>query len=450
MKKILYVLFMALLTFAGCKKEKELVFDARPEERMGEALATVNNSLSSAANGWIATLPTQAGGGYSFYMSFDAANETVKMYGDLTDESATKIGTSTYRMRANMGAELIFDTYNYISLLEDPNPSSFGGATGSGFKSDVEFIFDHFTTDSLIFRGKKYKQTLTMIKATAAQKNAYESEGLKAAMDKLKSFFINTANPYIEVVSGNATLKVGITINASNNLSTGKRLDFTGVLADGQTVSSSGQKYAFTLDGVSILNSGLIWQGVTFVSFKWKDPTTLAVYDSTGKEYIIKTSATPLVPLFQLWGSKYTGMLSEYKTIYPGTSTTGTTILNYFHNGLISSITGGYNFNYGRINYVWNLVNKRLTLNGFSSQNGGTSGWTTSIVYSYNVDANGVYKFTTYAAASGGYVANPLSQLNAFMLANSITFDYYVNGSTVYAKMTSVEDPSIVMTFVLQ
>lgn len=448
MKRILF-LFTCLLIFAGCKKSSFVAkFDQDPEIRMGEAIAKVKTTLSSAENGWIATTPTADGGGYSFFMKFDAT-ENVKMYADLNDASSKTEYASYYRVKQDQGVDLVFDTFNYITMLNDPDPSTFGGIAKTGFKSDVDFIYDRISGDSIVFIGKRYRQPLKMIKATAAQRAAYESAGLKTAIDKIKDYFNTYANPYIEVVVGGSALKVGVSPNVSNSVLSGKRIDLTGVLADGSTVFSSGQKFAFNLTGAEILNGGLVWQGITFIRLAWKDATTLVLYDSTGKEYIIKNSATPIVPLYRLWGSKYGGMLSEYKTIYPGTSTNGATILNYFHNGLTPAVTG-YSFNYGRINFAWNIANKRLNLNGFSSQNGGSSGWITTIVYNYTVDANGVYKFSQFAAASGGYVTNSLSRLHAFLLANSVTFDYYVDGANVYGKMTSVEDPSIVMTFVLQ
>jgi len=451
MKKLLY-LFMVLLTFASCKKEEELNFDDRPEVRMNQSIEEVNTILASSPNGWIATLPTAGGGGYGFYMTFDRANQVVQMAGDLTDESASKIAPSTYRVKANAGAELIFDTYNYISLLSDPNPSSFGGVTGTGLRSDVEFLFERSTADSLILTGKKYRQVLKMVKATAAQKTAYESAQYKTLIDKFKAFFVNNANPFIEVVSGTNTLKVTLTLNSTNSLNSGKRIDLTGVLADGTTIASANMKFAYTINGVSILGDGLIWNGIKFVRMAWKDANTLAIYDSTGKEYIVNNSTVPLVPLHLLFGSKYSGLRSEYKTIYPGTSTAGADILNYFHNGLVPAITGGFAFNYGRIDLDWNIVNKRFLINGRSSQSGPTEtgGWVTTSSYTYTTDASGIYKFTQFSAPSGGYVSGPLSRFYTFILNNRVVFDYFSSGGVLYGRMTSVENPAIVMTFLLK
>lgn len=289
---------MACLVMAGCKKDSFVsVFDQKPEERMAESIAKVNSALTSAPNGWIVTLPTNVGGAYGFYMTFDT-DQNVTMYGDLNDNTATNPGKSTYRVKAALGADLIFDTYNYISMLADPNNSVFGGSGNTGFRSDVEFMYVRSTADSVYFVGKSYRQPLAMVKASAAQKAAYTSGGLKASSDKLKAFFNNTANPYIEINS----LKIGVSVNFTNVLASGKRVTLTGLLADGKTVVSATNKIAITTDGISMTSTGLVLEGVKFVKFAWKDATTLAMYDSANKEYIVKSNPVPLTPLPMLFG----------------------------------------------------------------------------------------------------------------------------------------------------
>lgn len=448
MKRIL--VFIALLSvLISCKKSSYVAkFDKLPQERAGEQIAMVLDVLTSNKNGWIASLPTGVGGGYGFYVNFDN-DQNVVMYGDMTDQSAAEVKKSYFRVKQDMGTDLIFDTYTYISMLNDPDDSVLGGAGKVGFSSDVEFIYDRSTADSIIFIGKKYRQPFKLVKATAAQKAIYEAGGYKTAIDKFKSFFSANQNPYIEMGSGASAQKISITPNMTNNLNIGKRIDMTGASADGK-ITSNTEKFSFTLDGISILNNGLVFQGITFVKLRWKDATSLVAVDASGKEYAVKNSIAPLIPLNQLWGSKYIGMLSEFKTIYPGTSATGADILNYFHNNLAPSPINPYNFNYGRINFVWSVVNKRLTINAHTSQSGGVNTWVTSSTYNYTVDDQGVYKFTLLSAPSEGYAGKMIAKLHDFMLANRVTFDYYIDGAVVYGKMASVDDPSIVMTFVLQ
>src|ERR1044072_9515728 len=166
MKKIISFLLIISLgaAFSGCTKKSYVnAFDESPEERMAAQIDLVENALTTAENGWIGMLPTGIGGGYGFYMSFDNDN-FVNMYADLMDSSASKARKSQYRVRADMGANLSFDTYTYITLLNDPDNSAFGGNTRDGFRSDIDFIYDHSTPDSLIFIGKRYRQTFSLVK----------------------------------------------------------------------------------------------------------------------------------------------------------------------------------------------------------------------------------------------------------------------------------------------
>ena len=433
----------------SCKKTSYVAkFDKLPQERAAEQINLVSNTLTGSANGWIATLPTQAGGGYGFYMSFDK-EQNVTMYGDMTATSASTLGSSYYRIKQDLGTALVFDTYNYISMLNDPNASVLGGAAKIGYSSDIEFTFDKIVGDSMIFIGKKYRQLFKLVKATATQKNDYLSGALKTNVDKLNAFFVNNKFPYIDISTSQAIIKANVIPNLTNNLTNGKRIELTGILSDNVSISTVRNKFAFSTEGITVLDGGIVFQGIIFIRMAWKDANTLAFYDSTGKEYIVKDNGVPLVDINLLWGSKYLGLRSDYKQINPGTSASGAAILNAYHNNLLASSLG-FNYNYGRMDLNWNTTNKRLSFDGFTSQNGGTSGWTTNITYSYIVNTDGSYKFTTFAAASGGYSAPVMVQLDSFLKNNNVKFDYYIDSGKLYCKMSSVNDPTIIMTWLLK
>jgi hypothetical protein len=448
MKKINFFILIVFLTtaFAGCQKKSYVnAFDESPEERMAAQIKLVEDALTTAENGWIGVLPTGIGGGYGFYMNFDNA-KFVNMYADLMDSSASKVRQSQYRVKADMGADLVFDTYTYISLLNDPDNSAFGGNTRDGFRSDIDFIYDRSSGDSIVFIGKRYRQTFSLVKATAAQKARYLNGEYLTAINAFKKFFVDNPNSYITLDDGS---KAAVEPNTGNSLLAGKRITLTTIASNG-TVASAGGKFAFTIDNMNILDSGVTLAGTKFVKVAWKNATTLAMYSSTGKEYILNNNPTPLLPLYKLWGTKYNALFGSFKTIYPGTSSAGADTLNYYYNNLNNGALLGFSFNWGSLKMTWDIVNKRLKLDGFCSQNGGTSGWITNITYNYTVDNNGMYAFTVQSPATGGYVAKIMTKLDNFIRSNRVTFDYYVDNGTVYGKMTSVDNPAIVMTFVLQ
>ncbi len=443
MKKLIFLLPLVFAAFWGCKKESYVAkFDELPQKRMADQINLVETTLTGADNGWIGTLPTLSGGGYGFYMQFDKEG-FVNMYADLTEQTSSESKKSEFRIRQDMGAALTFGTYTYISILNDPDKDAFGGEKGLGFKSDIDFIYDHSSEDSIVFIGKRYRQPFSLVKATAAQKEKYVQGDYETTINKFKQFFVDNPNLYYE----DGDLKVAVEANTGNSMNAGKRITFTALHANDSIVSEV-EKFAFTIDQITILNGGLPFNKDTFVNIQWKDNNTLALYDKAGNEHILKNNPTPLLPLYKLWGSKYSGMFSGYMQIYPGTSPDGADLLNFYHDNLCGYLP--YCFNYGDLTFKWDIVNQRLELDGFESQDGGSSGWTTTVVYDYTVDENGIYTFTTGKTQTGGYVWDIMKPLDEFMLNNRVKFEYYLDGADVYGMMSSVTDPSVVMTFVLQ
>ncbi len=420
MKKIVYF-FMTFLIISGCKKSSFVAdFDQTPEERMSESIALVTNTLTSATNGWNATLSTSAGGGFGFYMTFDD-KQNVSMYADLTDDASGTSVSSTYRVKTGLGADLIFDTYNYISMLADPNATVFGGTQPTGFKSDVEFTYVRSSADSIIFIGKQYRQLLKMAKATAAQKSIYAAAGYKTAINKVKNYFTAVKYPYIEVTSGAAVLKVGFSLNGTSTLGSGKRGTLTGLLEDGVTPASGTGKFAFTLNGADFVGGDFVYQGITFVRLAWKDENTLALYDAAGKEYIIKSSPTPLTPLTLLFG--FPSTFTYRKITIPGT-------------GLPTGVTSGFNSVYTTalnnfissnrvINYTTITLTSNSALQVYVSYNSGTTLFNATADYTYTRTGD-VITLGTSPVYSANWTtrAAQLLPLTNYMLSGPFKIDW--------------------------
>ncbi len=419
MKKILY-LFITVLIISGCKKSSFVSdFDQTPEDRMATSVAQVKNTLTAASNGWVATLSTSAGGGFGFYMTFDD-KDNVSMYADLTDDAAVTSATSTYRVKTGLGANLIFDTYNYLAMLADPNPAAFGGTQPTGFKSDVEFTYVRSSADSIIFIGKQYRQLLKMVKASAAQKATYIDGGYKTAINKVKDFFATVKYPYIEVASGATLLKVAFSLNTGSTLASGKRATLTGILEDGVSTATGTGKFAFTLNGVDFVGDGLIYQNITFTRMAWKDATTLALYDSAGKEYIIKSSAAPLTPLTLLFGFPTT--FTYRKISITGSLPTGVTSgFTSVYNTVLSNFVSTSRV----VNYTTITLTGNSTLQVYVSYNSGTSAFVATADYTYTRSGD-VITLGASPAYSANWVtrATQLLPLTNYMLSGPFRIDW--------------------------
>lgn len=433
-----YLTIGSMLLLFGCQKSNdvELIFGETPDDRIAENLSQLKQALTASEHGWIAYTTTEFSGGYGFYIDFDD-NDRLRMLADINGTTASEMKESTYRIRQIMSATVSFDTYNYLTMLQDPGPGVMGGLPGRGMGSDVEYEYIHSNADSIILRGRKYDKGMVLVKATAEEKEKFAAGAYATSIDLTKNFFIDNPNSFVEV----GGVRYQLSIN-----STTKSLEGATLLAN-NAVEATSSKFYFSLDGMGAIE-GLQLGSVLIKRVDW-DSGKLYAVDDAGTRYEVTNAAEPLIPLHFLIGTKYNGFYSPFRTYFPGTSQQGLDILRFYHDGLGNRATG-YVFNYGEMALSWNLANKRVTLGGFSSQNGGSSGWTTNIVYDYILDeATGTYTFTLRSAASGGYTSVILQPMHNFLTSGSFKLSYHTENGTSYAKVTGVERPEVVMTFEL-
>lgn len=189
MRYIIILITAILFIFTACKKnDVDQLFDGNPEARVSDTLKLVKDELISAEYGWIGGIQTGSRGGYGFYMQFKE-NDEVEMLSDFSDETASELQSSTYRLSFNFFTSLVFDTYNYITLMHDPVPGVAGGAAGSGYRSDIEYSFQRISGDSIIFSGKKYKHPLILIRASKEEQESYLNGKLKDFKNQFKEFY---------------------------------------------------------------------------------------------------------------------------------------------------------------------------------------------------------------------------------------------------------------------
>ncbi len=436
MKKLLYILG-AIILLSSCDRNSDVdLVIGDPTQRITDTIAHIRSTLMGAPNGWIGYTTTERSGGYGFYFDFQEDNKLMTV-ADLTTTSATTAKESTYRVRQIMAATLVFDTYTYITMLQDPDPGTYEGVAGQGKGSDVEYEYKRTSGDSIFFAGRRFKKDLVLVKATAAQQQSYLGGEYNAAINKSRNFFANTPNPFIPKDG----LRYALTTNHTNKSASITALNNGSVL-------QSVEKFYYTLEGAKpthTLVSGTL--RVTNLTFQGND---LYATLNTGESIKVESSPTPIIPLYLTMGIGVSGFRSPYRTYLPGSSAKGTNILRRFHEGLQAGVTG-YVFNSGYIDMSWNVNNRRITIGGFSSQNGGTSGWTTNYVYDYELDSEtGIYTLTYRSGPSGGYTGPILDQLTAFLNSSRIRVDYYASGGNLYGQLIGVDDTDVVITFQLR
>ena len=249
--------FLFLMSFAiilaGCEKKTDEIFDKSPDERLAEALANYQQALVSAPNGWkvmifpkgLASQDIEVGG-FSFYMKFTNANR-VTMVSDFDSASAATLKESGYRLKAVQRPSILFDTYGYVHIPSDPSAAisrTPAEDNGYGWGSDFEFSFlDKTPGDTIHLVGNFNGSDAIMIKATAQEAAAYNSQQLAASLKLLQN--LNLIGYFKAFTFGGK--QYYITIDEGNKLVTFSWLDASGNV---QTFTTG---YYSTLNGIEFL-----------------------------------------------------------------------------------------------------------------------------------------------------------------------------------------------------
>lgn len=305
MRTLLYSSIFAFLVW-GCQEKNDLAPEERPEERMRAALSELRSQLVEAPHGWKGYLTPHGGGGYGLYMDF-YDNDRVSMVADLSPESADEMLESTFRVKAVMAPSLLFDTYSYIHWLADPTPSAYGGRPGRGFESDFEFEHHGSSGDTLFMVGKKLRSGMTMIKATAEEKDAFQSGQLKMSIEGVTSHYNSLRNPFLEVIGTSNRAQLTVDVG-------GKTVGLTVVDDGGNVLDNIVVPFAFTLTGIKLLRPTVLGN-ISINGFDFDGQTLAATYDGGTQD--VSEFPTPLVSLDKLfgWRQPYTGFAGS---VVPG------------------------------------------------------------------------------------------------------------------------------------
>ena len=165
---ILIVLTGGMALLSSCTYEEEDLFDQSAAQRLNASVKDYRELLTSSQYGWVMEYWPNNGtmGGYVFTAKF-SENGDVEMCGeeDITYDGKTYTPgdafTSNYSVKSEQGTILTFDTYNPLfHRFSEPQ----GSSNVSGYNSDYEFVFLRASEnqDTIVLRGKKYGQEMTM------------------------------------------------------------------------------------------------------------------------------------------------------------------------------------------------------------------------------------------------------------------------------------------------
>lgn len=238
-------ILLALVIMQSCRKDDKYVFNESPNARVTASLEQYQKILTDGTTGWLGILypagdTTKA---FSFYFKFDTQNR-VSMLSDFTDSFATKPRESSYLLKALQTPALIFDTYNYLHVLADPNPSASGngGSVGEGLSSDFEFAFDSATTkpDALTLIGRKRNSILKLRKLSSSEAATVAASGLQAGR------LFSNISKYLQYFK---RITINGTVYQMNVNTEGRTIIFSWVDASG-TLHTLTVPFSYGVDGV--------------------------------------------------------------------------------------------------------------------------------------------------------------------------------------------------------
>jgi hypothetical protein len=243
-------------------------------------------------------------------MKFNA-DETVSMIADWNDASAVNFQSSTYSIRYVMNTSLIFDTYNYISIMQDPQSSVNGGTQPDGLRSDIEFEYMRSTADSIILRGLRYKNYLYLVKANTDEAAKYTGGSYLTSINDFKNF-LSTRK------SNNFTVN-GKTIDLFFNQEEKTFSALSRYSNDSIVNVASGFGYA--LDG-SFFTDNFAFDKAYFTGIKVKPDNSATIYDRSNKEYPLTATSAPIIDFKETfaYNNVFKGIIINGQTLPAGVS----------------------------------------------------------------------------------------------------------------------------------
>ncbi len=280
-----FLLIVSVLCLQSCLKEEEDVFDQSGAERMADALNKYETILAEAPNGWLMEYypePDQAIGGYTFLCAFNSSG-VVAVASEIATQNYQpgEPAFSMYKLTADQGPVLSFDTYNEVFHYFS-EPSSYDV---DGYAGDYEFIILKANQDSVIMKGKKYGNRIVMTPLSAgADWNGYLQQVITISE---------------ESAFGVYKLFLGSQEKADVTLS---ERTFSFEYSEGGEIRSDKVSFIYTNTGVKFYEPFTLG-GVTLENFRWNGADSTFVCTDKG----VNASLVVSLPEGFLFYSDYIG-----------------------------------------------------------------------------------------------------------------------------------------------
>ncbi len=384
------ILFSVIAGLYSCTISRVDEFDESPDKRLSDYINETQSDLTSAQSGWIMAVNTQTSGGFNFWLKFNN-NNRVNILSDMdytisgSGSTSTVQNESSYILKSLQTPALIFDTYGYVNMLNDPMGSVNGGTNGVGLGSDQEFAITGSDNGSYTLKGRYNNCKAKLYKVSSAQYSQIIAGGLKTNCTSFDTYLKTVRFPYITFSNGIKTEIIAsprrVTINYIDSegtlktQSTGAALDFA--------------RFDGTQDQSNLLFFDTLKCGdIGFTSLKFENGKGYYANCSDGTKAYMADNLRPVLPLRFGYGLDYTRMHIEIPQL------DGTLVDPFLTNVYMAAKNTMYasgskrNMQYAEVTFLLNSVSgrpyMRLTIR-YNNTSG--SNYTATWNYNYTLDA---------------------------------------------------------------
>ncbi|MBL0740415.1 DUF4302 domain-containing protein [Chryseolinea lacunae] len=420
----------------GCDNNYDRVFNESTDARTQAAVNEQTALLTSAPNGWKASLLTGSGIRYFYYFNFNA-DGTVSMLSDFNETTAGTPKSSLWTVKTLQTTTLSFTTYSYIHLPADPTGGVNGGTDGEGRISDSEFAFAGTVGDSLVLEGIQRGSRITFLKATAAEQALVLGGRIKDILH------YGTANKALKLsLSKDKAITFAFNANA-------KSLTAQYVSDDGTAVVNNKVSYVISMDGL-VLSQPIKTNAGSVQSFLWDADNSRYYAEIDGARKSVDVLTDPYFFKPSILFSSYIG--TDYLAVripfdagsnpLPGQSTNFTGLWNTAAESLQS---GQYNLTLSDIFVIFDKPGKKMYVVVTVSR--GQDLFLCQYNYSYAINASGKFKFTyTGADENGDAIANDMVMILQHFDNETFAGEYVGGGVELLGGFFSQESPEFSFT----
>lgn len=308
MKKLSSILLSlcAVVFLAGCE-EKVITMDGSADARVDAMIKSYIDELASAEHGWIADVMTDEGY-YRFYMTFTDDNKVTMYTDNINYPSLNGVPkTSTFNIRSLQRPTLSFDTYSYLTIINDPDNNISGGSGNMGLGTDFEFEIDSYADGVFSLTGRVNRVDASLRKATAEEETSIKAGGLMSVLVDVITYK-QGLNCHFPV--GDA--QVNVLFNGRSN--TFFYEDESGNVTETTCFAQIEQN-----KNVDLVEPVVIG-GKTITGFAWKADTQSYSAIVDGAEVAVEDQVDPIFPLHQMLGpGKLYTVMQTVLQMFPST-----------------------------------------------------------------------------------------------------------------------------------